>query len=396
MTMIQVVGFTLGMGICNVVANLLGAQDYEKANQASSTSFFTAITFGILVAIFGTIFRAPLMRLIGATETILPYAETYAQYIVLAAPFMAGSIVLNSILRGEGKAKLGMKGMMTGNILNMFLDPLFIFTFDMGMAGAALATALSQFISFSILLSMFLRKKSNVWIGIKNVRGPRILVPVLSLGSPTMCRQGLGALSTIALNRAAGPYGDAAIAAMGIVGKISALKQNVVTGMNQGYQPVAGYNYGAKKYGRVYDATKFIAIAATVISTILSVIIFITAPQILSAFRGDDPAVVEFGTVALRLLCITSPICGVSTAAGTCHQSTGRSAVAVGLSVCRQGLIYLPLMLILPNFIGKLGIQIVQPIADIVSTLISIPFYVRFMREMKQLEAEVKLQEECN
>lgn len=392
MTLIQTAGFTLGMGSCNYVAKLLGEQRDREASEGASTAFFAAIFFGIIAIIIGTIFMPQIMRLLGATETILPYAQDYARYILYAAPLMGATCMMNSILRGEGKSKFGMIGMMSGGLLNIVLDPIFIFKFNWGIAGAAFATAVSQAVSFCILLSMFLRRKSNVWLGITYVRGFNVLGKIVALGSPTMCRQGMGSLATIALNHAAGPYGDAAIAAMGIVNRIHHLMNNVVTGINQGYQPVSGYNYGAKNYLRVREATRFVAVSATIIKIVISVIVFILAEPIIALFRADDPAVIEFGTVALKLACMTAPLMGLYTAASTSYQSTGRSMLALMLSFVRVGFLYIPMLLFLPRFIGPLGIQIANPMADLICAVISLPYYIRFMREMTRLEEEKQLQ----
>lgn len=388
MTLIQTAGFTLGMGSCNYVAKLLGEQKDREASEGASTGFFAAIFFGLCIILIGSLFLPQIMLLLGATETILPYATDYARYIIYASPLMGATCMMNSVLRGEGKSKFGMIGMMSGGILNIFLDPIFIFTLGMGISGAAIATAISQAVSFCILLSMFLRRKSNLWIGITYVRGPGVLWKIVALGSPTMCRQGMNSFATIALNHAAGPYGDAAIAAMGIVNRLHHLMHNVVTGINQGYQPVSGYNYGAKNYGRVREATKFVAVSATIIKIFVSIVTFLFAEQLITFFRADDPAVIEFGTLALRLTCLTAPLMGIYTAASTSYQSTGRSFLAFSLSFVRQGFLYIPMMLILPNFIGALGIQLVTPLTDLICAIISFPFYIRFLREMKRLERE--------
>lgn len=395
MTLIQTMGFTLGMGSCNVVAKLLGEQKDQEANEVASTGFFAAVFFGLCMTFFGTLFCPSLMTAIGATETIRPYAQTYATYILFAAPLMGGTVMMNSILRGEGKSKFGMIGMMSGGILNIILDPLLIFKWGLGIAGAAIATAISQAVSFCILLSMFVRRKSNVWLGIRHVRGVHVLWKIIVHGSPTMCRQGMNSLATIALNHAAGPYGDAAIAAMGIVNRIHHLMNNVVTGLNQGYQPVSGYNYGSKHYDRVYRATRFIALIATIVKICVSAVVFAVAPQILALFRADDQAVIDFGTTALRLCCLTAPLMGLYTAASTSHQSTGRSLLAVVLAFVRQGVFYIPMMLILPGYLGELGIQIVTPLADVLCAVISLPYYIHFMREMNRLDREEKLLQPC-
>lgn len=385
MSIIQTIGFTLGMGASNTVSRLLGQGNDQQASEVASTAFFTAGTIGGMIALFGTLFCSDLMVAIGATETILPYAITYAAYILLAAPVMAMTFTMNNLLRGEGKAFLAMMGVMSGGLLNLLLDPLFIFALDLGIAGAALATAISQCVSFSILLSMFLRKKTSVWLSPSNVRGPRVLMKILMTGSPTLCRQGLGGIAAIVMNRAAGQYGDAAIAAMAIVNRIMHLMNNLCIGMNQGFQPVAGYNIGAKKYDRVCRASKFIAVSAMILKAVIAVAVYTFAPQILTLFRADDPQVISFGTKALRLACLTAPLFSIYTAASISYQSAGRSGIALSLAFLRQGVFYIPLMLILPYVMGELGVQIVSPLSDFFSAAISFPFYLSFLKQMKNL-----------
>lgn len=392
MVIIQAAGNTLGMGVSNMVATLLGCQKDKEANEAASTGFFAAVAIGISIAVLGFVYRPQLMMLIGTPDTLMSDATTYAKYILLAAPLMGATIVMDCILRGEGKSYLGMIGMLTGGFLNVVLDPVLIFYFNMGVAGAAIATAISQTFSFCILLYMFLHRKSNVWIGITHVRGCGVLWGIVKLGSPTMCRQGLHSISTIVVNHAAGIYGASVIAAIGIVNRISSMMNNVAIGMNQGYQPVCGYNYGARNYRRVYDATRFIAIFVMALKSCIGLVLFIFAPQIMALFTPDDMKVIEFGTLSLRLCCLTAPLMGMYTTASTCYQSTGRSLLAFILAFLRQGAVYIPLMLIVPPIWGEMGIQMCRPLADVIGLGFSLPFYLRFQREILRMEREQKLE----
>ena len=345
MAIIQAVGFTLGMGSGTIVSLHLGAKEDDKATCAASTGFFTAIVMGLLLTIFGSIFVVPLMRLLGATETILPYARDYGQYILLAAPIMCASFVMNNIFRCEGKSVLGMLGIGTGGILNIILDPIFIFGLGLGTAGAAIATALSQTVSFIILLILFLKGKSDVRLRITKVsKKLKTYVDIITTGMPTLCRQGLASLASVALNVNAAIYGVAAVAAMIIVG--------------------------------------------TVVMAVFSLVIFIFSPQILMAFRRDDAVVIELGSFALRAQCLVMPFCGVTTTANMALQSTGQSGRATFLALCRQGVFFLPLILILPRFCGVLGVQLAQPLADACTMAASIPFLVAFMRRLKVMNVQ--------
>lgn len=389
MAIIQAVGFTLGMGSGTIVSLHLGAKEDDKATCAASTGFFTAIVMGLLLTIFGSIFVVPLMRLLGATETILPYARDYGQYILLAAPIMCASFVMNNIFRCEGKSVLGMLGIGTGGILNIILDPIFIFGLGLGTAGAAIATALSQTVSFIILLILFLKGKSDVRLRITKVsKKLKTYVDIITTGMPTLCRQGLASLASVALNVNAAIYGDAAVAAMSIVGRLMFFMFSAMLGFGQGFQPVAGFNYGAKKYGRVHEATRFTILVGTVVMAVFSLVIFIFSPQILMAFRRDDAVVIELGSFALRAQCLVMPFCGVTTTANMALQSTGQSGRATFLALCRQGVFFLPLILILPRFCGVLGVQLAQPLADACTMAASIPFLVAFMRRLKVMNVQ--------
>ena len=256
MAIIQAIGFTLGMGSGNLVSRLLGARRQEEADVTASVGFFSALALGLLLAVCGTLFRTELMRFLGATDTMLDYAEEYARYILYAAPLMCATFQMNNILRSEGKAALGSFAMTTGGLLNLGLDPLLIFGFRMGITGAALATALSQCVSFCIMLSMYLFRRSTIHLDARLVPGAwgRILPRIVLVGAPSLCRQGLASLASVFLNRSVRLYGDAAVAAINIVSRVTHFQGSVMRGLGQGCQPVTGFNFGARRYDRVRQA----------------------------------------------------------------------------------------------------------------------------------------------
>lgn len=387
MAVFQAIGYTLGMGAGNIMSRQMGAKDTDNANRTASTGVVTAFVIGLLFAVLGQLFIKDLMYLLGATETILPYAQAYGQYILLAAPFMCASFVMSTLLRCEGKSTLGTIGLTVGGLLNIGLDPLFIYTFDMGTAGAALATAVSQFVGFAILLAFFLLHKSNIRLSIRLVsRDLKVYGNIVFTGFPSLSRQGLSSIANLLLNRSAMIYGDAAIAAMGIVGKVFMFIFSAVLGFLQGYQPIAGFNYGAKKYERVRKATYFagsFCIAATVL---IGFVCYLIAPEIIAVFRRNDPDVIRIGALALRMQCVVLPLCAVTTISSFALQSTGQRVMAIILSMCRQGIFYIPLILTLPNVFDLLGIQMTQTVSDILTLIVSVPFLIRFLRMLRKKE----------
>lgn len=383
MAIIQSIGFMLGMGAGSQISRALGAQDEKRANTTASTSFFMSLVIGTLVTVIGLLFLHPLLRLLGSTPTILPYAADYARYILLGAPIMCASYVLNNLLRAEGKASFSMIGITLGGILNMILDPLFIFVLQLGIAGAAIATLLSQCVSFLILLSVFLRKKSAIRLHINSIaKTPKGYGRIMILGLPSFARQGLASAATATLNAQAGLYGDPAVAAMSIVTRIFMLIFSIIIGLGQGFQPVAGHNYGAGKYKRVKEAILFSVKTATAILVILSAAIFILAPEIMRLFRADDAQVVSIGTLALRFQCITMPFIPLYTISGMTFQVLGRSRIATIVSSARQGIFFLPAILILPALIGVKGLQMAQPIADLCSFALCLFFIIPMLKEL--------------
>lgn len=384
MAVIQAIGFTIGMGAGNLSSRRLGAKEDEQANIYASSGFFLGIVLSLLLAVLGSVFIDGFMRLLGATETILPYARAYARYILIASPVMCLSFIMNNYLRAEGKAVYGMVGITTGGILNIALDPIFIFGFNLGTAGAAIATALSQFISFFILLSMFLRGKSNLKLSVRNIsRKLGIYREICFIGLPTLARQGLASVATIALNIMSAGYGDAAVAAMSITGRITYFLFSFMLGLGQGYQPVAAFNYGAQRFDRVHDATRFTSNVGTLAMFIVSSVCFIFAKPIIMAFRHDDLEVIAIGVVALRAQCVALCLTGISTTANMALQCTGQAAMATFLALCRQGVFFIPLILGLPRFLGITGIELAQPIADVLTFAVGIVMYIGFLKNLK-------------
>lgn len=385
MAVIQAVGFGLGMGSGSNISRLLGQQKNKEADIIASTGFFSAITFGLILTFFGTIFIDFLMKNLGATETILPYAKDYAKYILFGAPVMCASFVMNNILRSEGKAALSMVGITFGGILNIILDPVFIFVFKLGISGAAIATLLSQCISFSLLLSCFIRKKSTTKLHIKNVSkkiGTYLLI--IKTGLPSLCRQALASTATIFLNVSASFYGDSAVAAMSIVGRIFMFTMSAMIGLGQGFQPVLGYNYGAKKYDRVKEAIFFTGKVGTVVMTSFAVIGFIFAEDIMKVFRKEDLEVIVIGAFAIKMQCLALPTHPMIVVSNMTLQIVGKSWQGTFLSAARQGIFFLPLIIIFSQAMGLTGIQITQPVADVLTAICTVPFMILFFKEIKQ------------
>ena len=386
MSIIQAFGFMFGHGAGSHISRQLGSKNSEKANRYASTGFFTAMLCGLLITAVGMIFLEPLMLLLGSTKTILPHAKDYGFWIFLAAPAMTSSCVLNNILRYEGKATLAMIGLTAGGILNIALDPVLIFYCDLDIAGAGLATAISQYISFSILLTIFLLGKTQSKISLKSFsKDIGILLDIIATGLPSLARQGLNSISVMVLNAQAEPFEDAAIAAMGYVGRTSGLVFSVGLGIGQGFQPVSAFNYGAKKYSRVKKSAYFTMIFGAAFMALISACCFIFAPQIISLF-GNEPAVIEIGSEALRIYCVFLMFLPVSVVATMLFQSIGKSIPALFLSCLQSGLIFIPTCIILTKLFGVTGIEISQPISYFITALISFPMLIVFLKKLPQDE----------
>ena len=389
MAIIQAVGFTVGMGSGSIASQLLGQRREEEANVYASTGVVIALVLGLTMAGLGMVFRRELMWLLGSTDTIYPYALDYAFYIILGAPVMILSFTLNNLLRWQGKANLSVFGLATGGILNMVLDPIFIYLFDMGIGGAGAATLLSQCISLSILTSFFLLKKSELRVSPAYIsRSPRTYLSILKQGMPSFFRQGVLSAATMAANYNARIYGDAAVAALAIVTKIFNLIQSVIIGFGQGFQPVLGYNYGAGRLDRVKEAVWFSIKTCTIILTAAAAAGFVLAPHIITLFRRDDIAVIAIGTRAFRNQCFTLPLGAVMVFGNMFFQSLGKSWRAVLLAICRQGL-YIPLVYLMTARFGLTGLEQTQALSDLLAFLLSAAvvthyFKTEFRKELGQ------------
>ena len=390
MGIIQACGFTFGHGAGSIISRLLGNKDIESAKKYCSTAFFSSLIVGILISVFGLIFLTPFMRFIGSTETILPYSKIYGKYILLASPAFVTSCVMNNILRYEGMAKLAMIGLTSGGILNMILDPILIFGFDIGIAGAGIATAISQYISMGILLSVFILKKTQSRISIKYFSFDiKMIWLIISTGAPSFARQSLNSLSTMVLNKTIAPYGDACIAAMSIVSKCSMAIFSIGVGIGQGFQPVSSFNYGAKEYGRVRKSMWFTWKFGTAVVGILSALMFAFAPQIITLFR-PEAEINEIGTAALRYLCVSMILLPTIMVANMTFQSVGKTGRALFLACSQNGLFYIPLILIMNSILGLKGVELSQPIAYTIAAFVSAPFLLAFSKTLKKNELSDK------
>ena len=363
----------------------LGSKNYDEASKMAATGFFSALTAGLLICILGQIFLRPLARLLGSTETILPYTEAYLRVILIGAPWMTASLVLNNQLRFQGSASYAMVGITAGAVLNIALDPIMIFGLlgcpAMGVAGAGWATIISQLVSFCLLLAGC-RRGSNVRLHIKNVQLKGFYYKMIVKGGlPSLARQGLGSLATICLNQACRGYGDAVIAAMGVVQRITQFGGSAMIGFGQGFQPVCGFNYGAKLYKRVKDGFWFCVKYSFLFLVVVSALGYIFAPQLIALFR-DDPEVIACGTTALRLQCLTFPLQSWLIIANMMEQTIGRTIPATFLAAARQGVFFIPAVLILPLMMKLLGIQAAQSVADILSFISAVPIQLYVMKTM--------------
>ncbi|MBE5769111.1 MAG: MATE family efflux transporter [Clostridiales bacterium] len=384
MAMIQAIAFTFAQGSGANISRALGAGNQKEAKQYSAVGFFCALFVGLVITVLGNLFIDPLVMFLGATETIAPYARDYASYIFFAAPFMMGSFVLNNQLRFQGLATYGMLGITAGGVLNIILDPILIFGCGMETAGAALATAISQVVSFTILLLQCNFRKDTITVSLRNFRPTRRVVGrILYTGMPSLGRQGIASVSTVLLNTAAGLHGgDAAIAAMSIVSRFVMFINSTVIGFGQGFQPVCGFNYGAKQVDRVREAFWYCVKVSTVILLVLGGVAFLLAEPIVTLFRREDADVIRIGSVALQMHLCTLPTWGFIVMSNMLSQSIGFGFRATILSIARQGLFLIPALLIMPPLMGLTGIQMAQPVADVCALILSILIMRTILRQL--------------
>ncbi len=382
-SIIQAIGYGLAMGAGSLVSRLLGEKDEESASKYASCAFFSGIVLGFVLAAVCFIDLRWLLRLFGSTETILPHAYNYAFVILLGAPIMCSSFVMSNVIRAEGRAVVAVAGLTIGGLFNIILDPIFIVVFKMGVAGAALATVISQAISFIILLSVYISGKSIVKISPKCLsRRIADYGLIIKTGLPTVFRQGLGSLSSTLLNVQVKIYGDAAIAAVGIANKVYMLLRSFVLGIGHGFQPVAGYNYGAGKNDRVKKAFWVATIVGTAVASIASVFLLLFSTQIIGFFKPETAETVRIGRRMLILIGLAIPTLGYSTYVNQLYQSLGFVKGATVLASCRQGIFFVPLIFMLPAMMGLDGILLTQPLADALTCAVSIPFNIYFLKRI--------------
>ena len=382
MAIIQAFGFFFGHGSGNFMSRTLGAKDLGSTEKMASTGFFYSFFTGLVILVAGLVYLTPLCRMLGSTETILPYSQEYLSIILWGAPFMSASMTLNNQLRFQGTPVYAMIGIIVGAVLNVGLDPLLIFTFDMGIRGAAYSTLISQICSFIVLVALTYRKNS-IRIRLKNFTWSRSYAKeIIYGGSPSLCRQSLVSLATIMMNVAAGGFGDAAIAGVSIVTRICLFINSFVIGLGQGFQPVCGFNYGAGLYSRVRKGFWLCVKMGGIFLIFCSILGYIYAPEIVTWFRAEDPLVIEIGARTLRWQLITLPLGSWVILCNMMLQTIRRPVQAVILSSARQGLFFIPLILILPSLLGLQGVEMCQAVADFCSFLLAIPLTVPVLKTL--------------
>lgn len=386
MAILQAVGFLCGQGAGSIMSRSLGHKDMDRANKFTSTGFFMSLLFGAIIGVVSIFMLDSLVYMLGSTDTIAPYAKKYVMCVIIATPFLTSSLTMNNLLRYEGRAKLGMVGLMSGAVLNIAGDAILIFGFKLGILGAGISTAVSQIISFLILLTMFLSGKTQTKISLKSVDF-KIATSgnIFTTGFPSLLRQALNSVATILLNSNAAVYGDAAVAAMSIVSRISFFVMAVAIGIGQGFQPVSSFNYGAGKYDRVKKAFWTTVIMSEILLIVLAIPTTIFANDIVRIFR-DDPLVVEYAVRALRLHCIALIVVPITMVTEMGFQSTGQRLLASISSSLRSGAIFIPTLLILAHFRGMDGIQEAQPLSFVGSFVICIFLCRIFLKKLDKKE----------
>lgn len=388
MTFIQAIGFFFGHGSGNHISRALGARRYNDAETMAAVGFFTPLIFGLFTAVLGLLFLPQLAVMLGATPDVVPYACSYLRYILIATPFMMSALALNNQLRLQGNARFGMIGIVSGAILNIALDPLFIFALDLGVAGASMATAVSQIFAWGLLLWGTTLEES-VHIRFANFKPSLSCYKEITAGGlPSLFRQAFNCASVVLLNFAAAKYAPegqeaSAQAAFAVVSRTTMFAFSLILGFTQGFQPVCGFNYGAHKYHRVRHSYLFAFSVSAAMLTVLSALGYIFAPQIIAIFRDEDPALLAIGTAALRWQCVVFPLCTLSTSTNMLFQNIRMTFPATLLAICRQGLFFIPAILILPLFLGLKGVEMTQAVADVCTFFLSLPFAVWISHKLK-------------
>ncbi len=394
--LIMMCGSLLALGANSYIARLLGQGNDKKASQVLSTAFFSALFIGLVLTVVGILFMKPLVRLLGATPTCEQYSIDYATYVLLAAPFMASSFVMNQCLRSEGSATLSMIGMGFGGVLNCVLDPIMIKGVAwlgipaMGVAGASLATAISKLVSFAILIYPYLAKRSVLRLSIRNIRFSwDIITQVVSVGSSSMFRSGLAVVSGILLNRLAGEISDSVLAGIGVSTKIMMFPFSIILGFGSGFQPVAGFNWGAKRYDRVRESYRFSSWVALIGAAVMALIIAIFADQLIVLFSGEDAEMRKYGALCIRLQCLSLPIHAWVAVVNMFCSGLGNAIGAFLLATSRQGTCFLPILFPLTSLWGAGGICSVQAVADVLTLVLAVPILFKMQRKIRDAEKQL-------
>ena len=381
-------GLMFGNGAASYLSRLLGRGDKETANKVASTALYSSVLIGAIIIIFATIFLKPILYFLGATDTIMPYALTYARIYIISCIFNVFNVTMNNIVSSEGAAKTTMCALLLGAVMNIGLDPIFIYVLNMGVAGAAIATAISQFISTLVYLSYALRKKSAFTFSVKEFCPTKqILAEILKIGVPTLTFQLLTSLSIALINRAANGYGDAVIAGMGAVTRVTSMGTLVVFGFLKGFQPIAGFSYGAKKFDRLREAIKTSILWSTTFCVIVGLVMILFSTQIISQFANGNTEMISVGQKALVASGFSFMLFGFYTVYSSLLLALGKGAAGFIIGALRQGICFVPVILVLPVIWN--GILYAQPIADVISTIITAFMALHLHKELAETEAKL-------
>ena len=382
---ITVVGSLIGGGACSYIARLLGADRKKEADRVLSTSVITGFGIGIVFAVLCSIFLEPLVRLLGANDDCIQYSMDYAQYVLIAAPFMITSFALNMCLKSEGSATFAMIGIGFGGVLNCFLDPLFIRGLGLGVKGASMATAISKFISCCILFWPYLKKRTATSIAPRFFRFVwQDFKEVISIGSTAFFRSALAVVSSVLINRVAGGYSTSALAAISVANRVMEFPFAIILGFGMGYQPVAGYNWGAKRYDRVHESLTFGTKLSVIGSFIMGALIFAVAGPVVRLFNTQaDAAVLSLGILCIRLQCVALPIHAWTSVVNMFYAGIGKAKYALLISTARQGYCFIPALFLLVWIVGADGIAATQALADVFCLFVVIPLGIKAVKFAK-------------
>ena len=379
-------GLLFGNGAASYISRLLGRGDKENADKVASTALYSSISVGAVIIIISMVFLHPILKLLGATDSILPFAATYAGIYIVSCIFNVFNVTMNNIVTSEGAAKTTMCALLTGAVLNIALDPLFIYVFDLGMAGAAIATAISQVVSTCVYLTYIFRKKSVFHFRVKDCTYTKeTMSEIFKIGIPTLVFQILTSVSISLINNAAGGYGDSAIAGMGVVTRLISMGSLSVFGFIKGFQPIAGYSYGAKKFDRLREAIKTSILWSTVFCVIFGVILALFPTAIVSQFTKGDAEMIRIGAASLRANGISIMLFGFYTVYSSLFLALGKGREGFILGACRQGICFIPVILLLPMVWGLNGIMYAQPIADVLSAVITVFMAIPLHKKMNDM-----------